>query len=354
MPFKDVLKQPYYEEQRPRAARLYPSGASIRDRFGEVQGGCSRSQWFRLMGYRKTEPGDFYGQANMAMGKAVEEVVIAQMKQQERWIANSVKLYDPESGFSGEVDILAVNDDGMPVMIEVKTFSGGNPYARKGIMGSRDEPAKPKLYHVLQLAIYLYARDRAIIRENPFSPYDVEVIRDNLSICPYGVLLYVDRNSPSNVSEFRISVRNGQVCYRHDLSNDVNVLCHISDIMSRAGELMQHYHDKTPPPRDYQGQYGPEKLAEMARLGMLTPREQQIFRDAGTVAKGDFWCRASKDRATGKYTGKYCDYWNLCRSVDDGTFIPEEGLLAPFEGDDLDLSVDEEIVHSDSDAVAAL
>ena len=347
MPFKDVLKQPTFEEQRPRAARLYPSGASLVDRYGKVQGGCNRSQWFRLMGYKKTEPNDFRGWANMGMGRAVETEVIKQLKAAGRWIANSVKLYDPETNLSGEVDIIAVNDDGMPVMIECKTFSGGNPYARKEIMGAKGTTPKPKLYHVLQLAIYLHIRERAVVRENPYAPYDREEVRDNLLICPYGVLLYVDRNEPNYTSEFRISVRNGSVCYRHESSTEVQLLCHMDDVLSRCSELMDHYHAKTIPPRDYQGQYDDDTLAEMHRLGNMTPRERQIYQDTGFLAKGDFWCRAQKDRTTGGYRGLYCDYWNRCRSVDDGTFVPEADLLAPFEGDDLD--ADEEIVTEATD-----
>jgi len=336
MPFKDVLRTPVMEgNQKARAPRLYPSGASIRDRKGEVVGACNRSQWFRMMGVRKTEPGNFKGWANMDMGNAVEAQVIKHLKKMDRWIANSVKLYDPATNFSGEIDVVAYNDDGVPILLECKTFSGGNRFTRQGIMGSREKQPQPKHGHVLQLAIYLHVRASATIRENPFSDYDPVAIQEHVESAPYGVLLYVDRNDPLYTSEFRVSVKDGAVQYRHESSADVHFLCHMDDVKARARELMDYYSSQEVPPRDFLGQYPPERLQEMYRLGEFTPNERQIFQDSGFLAKGDWWCRAKKDRKTGKYTGYYCDYWNACRSVDDGSFILADSILPPFEGDEI-------------------
>jgi CRISPR/Cas system-associated exonuclease Cas4 (RecB family) len=261
--------------------------------------------------------------------------MIKQLKLQDRYLANSVKIYHEDLNLSGEVDIIATDSDLVtPVFIECKTFGGANPFAKQELMGKRRKGASPKDGNLLQLGMYLHMKDEAIILppkwEGIYEPDEVEPLVRSVE---YGYLTYVDRNEPVNLSEFKVWIDDGHLVYMHEYAKNQVVYCRVDEITDRISELNEYFQTKTPPPRDFHSQYPKETIDRLARAGALGQSQMQIHAQGGNVLKGD-WCCKYHNNDQGEHDYIYCDYGKLCELVDADMFDLDHWAIAKVEATD--------------------
>lgn len=162
----EIVKGEICRSRHPRARRLptfYPSSASIQLPDGRVEGGCWRSDFYRIKGVEVTNPPEFYLSMIHKLGKAVENTVVEAMLQAGVFESAGVKFYDPVINVSGELDIVGrFRRNGLMRYfgVEVKSVYGngatetitGRSRAYKGQAAFRP---RPKTQNLLQVMTYL-------------------------------------------------------------------------------------------------------------------------------------------------------------------------------------------------------
>lgn len=164
-------------------------------------GTCLRASYFSRMEYPVSNPMGIYTKMTTEAGKLWESWVIDQYKNLGIYSSHSVKLYDPLTFISGEIDIVHYNPLTNEIELsEVKQYNGSNYYAAKELKGSKDSAPKPKDANLLQTFVYLL------------------MCRNTNQNIKFINLVYIDRscaNIANNV-QFRISLKElNNECYPH-------------------------------------------------------------------------------------------------------------------------------------------
>jgi hypothetical protein len=308
--------------------RLYVSSASIVGANDEIHGACARQQWLRLNNLKRTDPSSFRSEAIFSCGNGIERELTYHLKRMNRWLGNSIKIYHEDMNMSGEVDIIAYDSDGTtPVIIECKTFGGANPFTKRELMGERRKNAKPKTAHLLQLGLYLYMKDDSILLE-PRRPngLTLEESRELLNQCTYGYITYIDRNEPTQMSEFKVWIDNNMIIYQHEYAKTSTTFCSMDDVKTRATALNEAVQTGVAPPRDFHSQYDKETIDRLARAGKLGSSQTQIHAQGGHVVKGDWQCKYHIN-SQGEHDYLYCSYGKLCELEDHDMLIMEDWVV---------------------------
>lgn len=297
-----------------RLPTFYPSAASCRDEDDPtgtasgiqketVHGGCMRAQWFRCAGYSESNPSTAYNQYIFAAGNMWEDWLTNQLKEAGVWLANSVKFAIEEYYISGEIDILAKDEDGSPVIIENKTYNASNYQAKKSICGLAGERPMPKEQNAMQAALYL----------TYFSKPENGGVKKV-------ILTYMDRScsDPNAYREFIITLDPDPNGKTYILVNTTDIKgtpytyrmpgITIEGIFDRYRELMESLQAslETPPAPDFMHVYPPELVEQKYEAGEIAKTNYEKWR--GNPQKyplGHYMCRA------------YCNYRDLCKSYKD-------------------------------------
>lgn len=323
-----ILEQPIIDEFLPKEfPHLYASSASSKPSpTGPTLGACNRKEWFRLNNIPPSDKGTLRRNIIFSCGNSIEDEVIAQFKrQQSAFIADHIKMFDYKSKWSCEIDLLALDSNSIPSIVEIKSFAG---YYNKKTLTGKD--GSPKEANIMQIALYLYLKDIAEILPRKTEPqYSItsvkEVLRTQVN---HGYLIYINREAPEELIEFKVTLSKGRISYKNMEGRSFS-FGDIGDILSRGEGLLKFYSEKIPPPRDFFGQYSKEDLSTRYDNDKMNKAEKAIYENKGWVSSGDWQCRYHKNRETGAHEYLYCPYGNLCESVDNETFILEDNVL-PF------------------------
>lgn len=280
---------------RESSGSFYPSEASIqyKDKHGhkKTEGGCLRASWYRVFDFpkRPDKPRMHY---IWALGKAVENIIIEQVKQKGLWVANSVKMEIRLDNYvvSGEIDgIFKYPEEfgGEEYIAEVKSFYGYK--AKAELCGNRNHKAFPKVSNLIQLFLYLYKT------------------RD---IYTSGKLIYQARDDDARTS-FTITLKEHKGDFypaiKHDDSNDEGEIIKwisINRILERFDLLSTYVDAKQLPPRDYEKAWSAEKVEE--------------YHKCGKVAKTNYekWKKNPEKNPVGDFNCSYCSWEPICYSKD--------------------------------------
>jgi Holliday junction resolvase-like predicted endonuclease len=266
----------------PRGVHLYPSEASVSytDIHGlpRVIGQCARQTYYRLTGQPSSGSYDAYMQWIFALGKAVEEILVEQWKQMGIWVANNVRFYDVNRNISGELDVILKEPDGTLFFVEVKSFASYQ--ATKHICGNKSVKGKPKDNQLLQALIY------------------ADLCKE-LNLIQYGKMIYYARDSGQR-REFNISLTNDNGLKRPVVEGTVDYRFTMEDIYERYALLQSYVNSKQLPPRDYELEWGTEKV--------------EIRNGLGEIAKTNYekWKKSPVKYPIGDWNCKRCPWLLTC------------------------------------------
>lgn len=271
-----------------RLPTFYPSSAScINEEDGTSPiGACLRMNYYRCLGYEKSDKDSVWSQYVFAGGNIWEDWVTEQLKQAGPWLANSVKFVDTQRYISGEIDIIVQDpDDFSKHIVEVKTFYGYE--AKKRIVGNSKVKPSPKDPNLLQAMIY----------NDQFSDQIdgtclVYFARDDHSRQQFNIkLVEIDgRRYPEISTKWRGSN------YKY-----VDKRISIEGIYERYETLLEHLQKKELPPADYKHNYTKEEIEQMYEAGDLSKTAYTNYQSNPEKNPcGYFMCQ------------KYCGYRTQC------------------------------------------
>ncbi len=279
---------------------FYPSSASCLDQTDseKIVGTCLRQQYYKYKGVKESDPPGLYSQWIFASGNIWEDYIIEQLKQSGVWLANSVKFNNLDLFVSGEIDILIKGPKYDPEtgtgkwIVENKTYSSANYYAKKEIVGSRDTKPKPKDLNVIQSFIYLCT----------FSE-QVDVV----------ALTYIDRScgGPDNNKEFHIEIYEDSgdfypqittVDFYGNSYSYVDRRISYNGIKNRFVGLIDNLKASSIPDPEFQHKLTDEQIQSRYSLGLIAKTKYEAYQsNSEKYPIGDFQC-----------SNVYCNYSTLC------------------------------------------
>lgn len=298
-----------------RRISLYPSEARVIARDPEtseleVLGGCQRKSWYRIMGFKQSEPFTAKSAYIFEMGNYIETMIRDLVRNAGIYNNSSVKFWDASSMVSGEIDIVVeypLDNEGNYVFTEVKSTWGGslsntiNPETKQkelfetgSAKGLFDHPegrgkdrqmvkAKPKEQNVLQILTYLYAH-----KDDPklVGGKLVYFLRDNCNRTEFDVTIQQESNGKHR------AVINGEVddrYYVEDIYESFDVLkkkINEDFVLVKSGTKPE---DLTPPDRDFALTYDRETVESMFRAGKLSKTKYENYL-SGKETPGSWVC----------------------------------------------------------------
>lgn len=264
----------------------YPSEASVeyidRHDIRKVVGACLRQPYLRITGEAKPAKHSIHSEWIFALGKAVEVILVEQIKRAGIWVDNNIKFYNPEYNISGEIDCIIRDPETDELCCcEIKSFYGY--MASKQIMGTRTEPGRPKTSQMLQLLIYL---------------------KETQGQIPYGRLVYAARDS-SDRKDFIIEIwKDDQGVEWPMVNGTVDYRFPVSAIYDRLRTLDGYIQRRELPPNDYEMVWSPAKVEKMYSIG-----------DLGKT-KYEKWKKNPTKYPCGNWNCSYCQYTNFCWNKD--------------------------------------
>lgn len=249
---------------------FYPSSSSIIVyEFGEpvVKGSCLRKLYWQRKGEPVTDPISQELGWRAEMGNYVSEMLVEWAKRAGVYVADELAFVDAENNLSGRVDMIYQHPS-LKENIGVEIKSVGDYYQRNGTVSGRPDKRTPKLYHLLQVILYL-----DFFKDHPRYP-----IR-------YFELVYIARCTGEHNS-FLINLDSEGQAYVDGVPTGMT-----ADMIHARNRQLQQFLDKDEvPPRDFERQYSKEKLLTMAKNGQLTAKQSATVRSGKTLKKGDSAC----------------------------------------------------------------
>lgn len=263
----------------------YPSESSVvwTDQYGikRVSGTCLRRAYLRVTGLAKPTKPDAYSEWIFALGKAVEIILVEQWKQAGIWVDNNIKFYNSEYNVSGELDCIIQDlENNCLVCTECKSYYGY--YAGKEIMGSRDNPPRPKTSHLLQAVIYLY---------------------ETRSLISYAKLFYAARDADGkNEFDIEIDTEGSSPGKTYILVNGTRERRFtIEDIYTRYRTLDQYVKNQILPPKDFEEIWDARRVEDEYKRGEVSKTAYQK------------WQRNPKKNPIKSWQCVYCPFTKYCR-----------------------------------------
>lgn len=257
---------------------------------GQPIGTCLRSVFLSRNSYPKSNPMGIYVTMTTEAGKLWESWVTDQYKQLGIYLDHSVKLFDPSSFISGEIDVLHLNPETDEEEItEVKQYNGSNYSAVTSLVGNKNIPPKPKDQNLLQVFTYLL------------------MLRNTDNNISYINLLYIDRSCGSfnNNIQFRISLinQNGQVYPKVEYFNSEGEVDYFIDyriteqaVLDKNEMLTNFINLDQIPPRDYQLRYSDSEI------------EERFFQKQISSYKYNKWKQDPSKNLIGDWACTWCAY----------------------------------------------
>jgi len=314
----EIIKNELLRPRRPTAVRLptfYPSSASAIDSStGDVIGGCRRADWYRVNRVSKSNSRDFYLAMIHELGNAVESTVVKAMMKAGIFESTNVKLYDPRTNLSGELDVVGryrKKDSSIGYYgVEVKSVYGmGVTMSITGRQRAwRGQPAfrpKPKDNNLMQSMVYT----------DFFSPErDPEFSLEGFK------LIYLPRDKPIDGRHYDIMLvtreaLTGSLLSRHGPSMSpgehyalistkgypdyVETRFSIEDIKNRFAAQKEMFASGVVPERTFKKFYSASEVETRYSNGSLSKTAYEKYH-SGKDRPGHFLCQ------------RYCDYRDHC------------------------------------------
>jgi hypothetical protein len=267
-----------------QGTHFYPSEASVEweDKHGikRVSGACLRASYYRLTAEPGRQKPDAYSEWIFALGKAVEGIITAQLKEMGLWVSNSLKFYDKERNISGELDIVIKDPTtGKLKILECKSFYGYN--ATRDIIGNKSVKGTPKTSHLLQTLVY------------------VDQFKNTMDGAK---LLYYARDSASR-REFDVELVEQKGLHYPMVDSEIDLRFTMEDIYARYRLLGEYLANKELPMPDYQMKWDDEKV--------------ELRHDLGEVSKTAYeaWQKSKIRNPIGDWMCRYCSFKTVCRKL---------------------------------------
>lgn len=265
----------------------YISSASAKGRnmFNEkvTLGKCLREQWYRMKGYPVDREGPSASNLRqMALGDVVSEFEADLAKKAGIYLGHEVPVFHlyKKCRIKGYADLLCAveNPDGTFEKIGVEYKSVHSHGSRRGTIDTpKGVEYQPKIDHTLQAACYL------------------KLFRDHFGFSHWQVI-YIDRGTGDiSLPAHRIYL----VGERDEISvNGQTIGVYMEDVFERWATLREYIKNDTPPPRDYELEYSPQKLRALYTQDRLSKTQREKL-SKGKLSLGDFQCQ-------------YCNYRKTC------------------------------------------
>lgn len=243
--------------------------------FTKVCGTCTRAAYYSCIGAGEGGVGRNRDMARK-LGDFTEYMLLKILEDNKTLVEKAVKFTIDDYRISGKLDAIITVDDAQ-AGLEIKSLSA-NEWTINSIFGSRWNKPAPKIEHLLQCMVYLYAYRGTI---DTF--YLVYIRRDNGDLKEFKLeLVLVDGVLYPSID--------GNVYY------DVNC----NNILDRARKLKNYIDTDIVPPRDYSIVYRKDYLDKLLRHNIVFKKRYDKFFDEPF---GDIECMG-------------CGYKDLC--VKDG------------------------------------
>lgn len=265
------------------SSSCYPSNASCWVQGGptrELEGGCNRASYYRMVGEPPTNPMSEYSYYINEHGKFIEQFLIDKWMKMGIWVANNIKFFVPKEGpdakygfpLSGEIDCFIKRHPSSRSikdiwLTEIKTYYKW--FKKRELLGTKDDPGKPAYNNLFQIMLYL----------DFYSAIGIE----------NGKILYTSRDEACQV-EFDVRLKKIDN-FTYALVNGVpDMSFTLEGVIARFKELWAYYERKELPPRDFKLVYDQKEMEEMWAAGQISKTKYQDFQKGKDV--GDWQCLA--------------------------------------------------------------
>lgn len=256
---------------------------------GKALGTCLRANYFSRLEYPVSNPMGIYTKMTTEAGKLWESWAIDQYKTLGIYIDHSVKLYDPSSFITGEIDLIHFNPLTNEVELsELKQYNGSNYYAASQLKGNKNNHPVPKDNNLLQSFTYLL------------------MCRNTNQNINYINLVYLDRScgNVSNNIQFRISLKelNNQVYPFIEYFNSQGMVENYTDfriteenLLKKNEELDNLVEKEQIPNKEYMYSYPPNLILQLYNSKELSPTKYKKWTEDPVKNNiGDWQCRFCK------------------------------------------------------------
>lgn len=249
-------------EHRDSLYAVYASCDKVFNNITKHQGFCHRAAYYSCMGLGEKSR-TLNHSLSSKMGDSVEGLLLWLLKDTDTLYDKGVKFKLEKYNVSGKLDaILLINDEKFG--LEIKSLSS-NEWINNKIFGSRWNSPFPKLEHLLQCIVYLYAFINDIQKFQLFY-----IRRDNGETKEFTIELAL-------LNDVLFPVIDGT------LYTDINC----NNIMEKFEKLNYFIENDTVPPRSYSIEYSQDEIDLLYKNKFITKSRYEKY---NSVKFGDFEC----------------------------------------------------------------
>lgn len=241
----------------------YPSEASIVSRTdSRTIGKCLRATWYDWTGLSPTNPVDARGLWTFAMGNAVEDTYIEQIKRLGIYVGEQIEFYDIPHNVSGRTDVMIMNRELDKVEgVEIKSAYGrAFDYAISKY---------PKIENLLQIALYADYFKRE---------FDIDIWH----------LIYKCRDTQQEC-EYMIGLDKDEIGTFLTVDSVPLKMFYVGDIHIRYKKLEEHVVRNQEPLKDYTYAYSLEQSIARCEAGEITKSRLSKVKK-GDITDSDWQC----------------------------------------------------------------
>lgn len=281
MGIKDTLNSFYLNRKRldfEHKESIYATQASCDLKLSDTeevykhQGACLRASYYSCIGIPSL-PRTLEHSLMSSAGNSIESFILWALKEEDTLVSKGDSFTIEELNVNGKLDAIINDEDGSEIGLEIKTLSS-NKYINERVFGNNWNKPSPKLEHLLQVIVYLYAfKDRL----DKFKL--VYIRRDTGETIEFDIELALEDNKLYPVIDGKVY---------NKISCD--------SVISKFKELNSFISSDTIPPKSYSPVYTKEEMLLLNKHKFLSNYMKNKYEESPF---GDFEC-------------SYCNYRDIC------------------------------------------
>ena len=240
-----------------------------------VKGGCRRSEWYRMRGFKREVPETPNGLRTALYGGACGDVEVELAKRARVYIDDEVAVIDHERRISGRIDLIIMDPEANAdplIGIEIKSIQG---YASKGLVApSFQGTFAPRDKDLAQTSFYANFYRASIKR---------------------WAIRYIDRGLGFTHDQELAILDDGAISANHTLTGR-----NMSEIFAWTASVLSALESGVEPARDFVLLYDKDLLKAKAQAGEFAKTDTDKALRGHKLFKGDWQCR-------------YCRYAYTCQ-----------------------------------------
>jgi hypothetical protein len=328
---REVTEDPPIRDVKVQTA-FYPSSASVKvidpdlgiPKVIGASSGCLRRQYYDITGVTPTSRTSAEGSFKMWMGGLIQGLFENQIKKAGLWMDSEVRMWIPKYKVSGRVDTWCWDPESLkpghpriPIPIE---FKSTGRFGESGQITITKGKLMPHGEHVCQVMPYLdfYSQWPEWYHGQPMRIVIFVVSRDSMNWREHVVSL-------GGKGKYGDDIKDDEryAIVRNDMGTFQLKHITMAGIYSRYMQVAEHLRQKNVPGRDFQLQYGNERIKRMADKELMSKTDiKKVAASIKRDPKGNDRWLGKMEKPYGDWQCAYCPYTMKCYQGLDHTPKP--------------------------------